>query len=69
MPADDGLWLHDDQHITPVWQEPREQYPKQPIRWPQRWSRRYPLHRGELVPKSKEFQLEHGAASESIEEH
>ena len=68
MPADDGLWRHNDKHVTPVWQKPREQHPEQPIRWPQRWSRRHPFHRGELVPKRKEFELEHSATSEGIAE-
>ncbi len=31
MPSDDGLWFHNDERLTPGWQEPKEQHPDQPI--------------------------------------
>ena len=68
MSSDDGLWFHNDERLTPSWQEPKEQHPDQPIHRPRQRPRRLPLHRGELMPKRKELQLERRTATEGITE-
>ena len=31
MPTNDGLWLHNDQHLAPIRQDPGKDHPQQPI--------------------------------------
>ena len=68
MPTDDSLWLHNDQHLTPVWQDPRKDHPQQPICQTQRRTWRGPLDRGELMAKRQELQLKNRAAAEAVAE-
>ncbi len=68
MPTDDGLWLHNDQHLTPVRQDPRKDHPQQPICQTQRRTWRGPLDRGELMAKRQELQLKNRAAAEAVAE-
>lgn len=69
MPANDGLWLYDDQHVAPIWQDPGKDHPQHPICRPQRRPRRGPPDRGELVAKRQAFQLEQRAATKAVAEH
>lgn len=68
MPTDDSLWLHNDQHLTPVRQDPRKDHPQQPICQTQRRTWRGPLDRGELMAKRQELQLKNRAAAEAVAE-
>ena len=68
MPTDDGLWLHNDQHLTPVRQDPRKDHPQQPICQTQRRTWRGPFDRGELMAKRQELQLKNRAAAEAVAE-
>jgi hypothetical protein len=56
MPADDGLWLDNEEHIGPAGPEAAQDGPKQPVARVQGWPRSFALEHRDLLPKSKDFQ-------------
>src|SRR5258708_6390852 len=55
MPADDGLWLHDDEHVCPICPDTSQCRPKQPVNPIQLWARTLALKHRYLLPEGEDL--------------
>ena len=58
VPADDGVWLDDDQHIRPARPQAGESEPEGPVNPSQAWASGGAPEVGELLAKSEVFECE-----------
>src|ERR1700682_4986587 len=55
MPAHDGLWLHEDEHVCPICPDASECRPKQPVNPIQLWARALALEHRYLLPEGEDL--------------
>jgi len=66
MPANDGLWLDNDQRSLPARSHFAQRYPKQTVRSGKSRLRKLPLQDAELLPKCQVFQEETAARTKQL---
>ena len=69
MPADDGVWVYNDERFGPAGPELSQQDPEQPIRRTQARSGPLPLEHSKLLAKGKHFEGIVGAAADEHPNH
>ena len=66
MPANDGLWFHQDEDIGPAGPEAAQGGPEEPVERVQWRPRSLPLENGDLLSQGQNFE---GAVAATAEEH
>jgi hypothetical protein len=65
MPADDGLWFHDEEDVGPVGPDAAQGRPEESVQAAQGWPRSSAFQYRDLLSKGKDFE---GSVASTAEE-